>query len=76
MVDCRTVSNALLKSNEITMTLDFAVNRVLKKILHTGSKQMVEECQKYFVFFAREPSCIRVDICTLYRSFSGLLQSS
>jgi len=37
-------------------SLDFAVNRVFMKILHTGSKQTVEECQKYFGFFACEPS--------------------
>ena len=29
-------------------SFDFAVNRVFMKILHTGSKQTVEECQKYF----------------------------
>ena len=34
----------------------------LMKILRTGSKQTVEECQKYFGFFACEPSYwLRID---------------
>jgi len=43
-------------------SLDFGVNRVFMKILHTGSKQTVEECQKYFVFL---PVSLRIDICTV-----------
>jgi len=43
-------------------SLDFAVNRVFIKILHTGSKQTVEECQKYFGFL---PVSLRIDIHTV-----------
>jgi len=43
-------------------SLDFAVNRVFMKILHTGSKQTVEECQKYFGFL---PVSLRIDIRTV-----------
>jgi len=42
--------------------LDFAVNRVFMKILHTGSKQTVEECQKYFGCL---PVSLRIDIRTV-----------
>jgi len=41
-------------------SLDFAVNRVF--MMHTGSKQTVEECQKYFVFL---PVSLRIDIRTV-----------
>jgi len=43
-------------------SLDFAVNRVFMKILHTGSKQTVEECQKYFGFLLVS---LRIDIRTV-----------
>ena len=42
-------------------SLDFAVTRVFMKILRTGSKPTVEECQKYFGFL---PVSHRVDIRT------------
>ena len=35
-------------------SLDFAVTRVFMKIMRTGSKETVEECQRCFGFFARE----------------------
>jgi len=36
-------------------SLNFVVMHVFMKILCTGSKQIVEESQKYFGFFACEP---------------------
>jgi len=42
-------------------SLDFVVTRVFMKILGTGSKQVVEECQKYFGFL---PVSYRIDIRT------------
>jgi len=42
-------------------SLDFAVTRMFMKILRTGSKQTVEECQKYFGFL---PVSYRIDIRT------------
>jgi len=42
-------------------SLDFVVTRVFMKILCTGSKQIVEECQKYFGFL---PVSYRIDIRT------------
>ena len=42
-------------------SLNCVVTRVFMKILCTGSKQIVEESQKYFVFL---PVSHRIDICT------------
>jgi len=43
-------------------SLDLTVNHVFVKILHTGSKQTVEECQKYFGCL---PVNYRIDIRTV-----------